>query len=136
MSDRVEIERIAFGIVADEDKTAYIFAHAARFLVIDLKNRKEVIFREYRPNPYAEICKQKYPKPSVIGDNPSDEEVEIYRKMAEILKDCKTVRGYNFGNYVYNALEAAGCNPIMTDHQPQETIDSLIEARYIAGYRD
>ncbi|MEN8215906.1 MAG: hypothetical protein ABFS56_05930 [Pseudomonadota bacterium] len=136
MSDRVEIERIGFGIVADEDKTAYIFAHADRFLVFDLKNRKEVTLREYRPNPYAEICKQKYPKPSVIGDHPSDEEVEIYRKMADILKDCKTIWGYNFGNYVYNALEAAGCNPIMCDRDPQETIDSLIEARYLAGYRD
>jgi len=72
----------------------------------------------------------------VIGDNPSDEEVEIYRSIAEILKDCKTVWGSNFGNYVYNALEAAGINPILSDHEPQETIDSLIGARYLAGYRD
>ena len=136
MSNEVEVERIGFGIVADEDKSAGIFAHADRFLVVDLKNRKEITFREYRPNPYAEICKQKYPKPSVIGDHPADEEVEIYRKIAEILKDCKTIRGMNFGNYVYNALSATGANAIMSDRDPEETIDSLIESRYAAGYRD
>jgi hypothetical protein len=134
MSDK--IERIGFGIVADEDKSAERFAHADRFFVFDLKNRKEVIFREYRPNPYGEICKQKYPKPCVIGDNPSDEEVEIYRKMAEILKDCKSVWGKNFGNYVHDALSAVGVNPILSDRDPQEAIDSLIGARYLAGYRD
>lgn len=136
MSNDVKIERIGFGVVADENKSAEIFAHADRFLVIDLKNRQEVTFREYRPNPYAEICKQKYPKPSVIGDHPSEEELEIYRKYAEILKDCKTIRGGNFGNYVSNALSATGANTILSDWDPQETIDSLIESRYLAGYRD
>jgi len=41
MSDKPEIERIAFGIVADEDKTAYIFAHAAPFLVIDSNKKSQ-----------------------------------------------------------------------------------------------
>lgn len=131
-----EVERIGFGVLADSNKRPYIFSHSDRFWVVDLKNRKEVIYSEYRPNPYAEICRNKYSKPSVIGDNPEPEELEIYLKMAQILSDCDTVWGYNYGNYVMLALEGAGTDPIMTDREPEKIIQSLIDARRYAGYRD
>ena len=135
--EKSDIERFGFGVVADKDELPLYFTHSDRFLVVDLKLRKEVIWREYRPNPYAEICREKYSMPSVIGDNPCDEEVEIYRQIAEIVKDCKYVQGKSFGNYAANALKAAGSDAMMVSfHEAQEWIDSLIEARSYAGYRD
>ncbi|MCP4695479.1 MAG: hypothetical protein GY862_01325 [Gammaproteobacteria bacterium] len=131
-----EIERIGFGVMADKDECPRVFSHSDRFLVMDLKNRKEVVFREYRPNPYAETCKTKYTMPSVLGDHPSDEEVDIYRKVGELMKDCDYVAGKNFGNYAIFGLQEAGTDFLMTSHEPQEWIDSLIDARYLAGYRD
>jgi predicted Fe-Mo cluster-binding NifX family protein len=132
-----EIERIGFGVTADKDIHPRIFSHSDRFLVVDLKLRKEIILREHRPNPYGKICREKYTMPSLLGDHPSDEELEIYRNVAEILKDCDYVRGKNFGNYVVYALEKAGVEAMMSSsHEPDEWIDSLIESRYAAGYRD
>lgn len=134
---RHEIERIGFGIKADKDEFAGIFSHSDRFLIVDLKLRKEVILREYRPNPYAKICREKYAMPSLLGDSPSDEELEIYRKMTEIVTDCLYVHGKNFGYYMVRAFEVAKIELIMlSSHEPEEWIESLIEARYMAGYRD
>ena len=132
-----KIERIGYGIIADKDEYPHVFSHSDRFLIIDLKNRKEVIMREYRPNPYAEICKTKYAMPACIGDEISDEELEIYQKIAEIVKDCDRVLGKNFGSYPVKALQDAGTDFLMTNsYNPQDHIESLIESRYIAGYRD
>jgi len=133
-----ELERIAFGVMADKDEYPYVFSHSDRFLIVDLKRRKEIIAREYRPNPYAQICREKYTKPTFIGENISDEEWEIYQKIGEILKDCKYVGGRNFGNYTVKALQEAGTDFMMMNEpfQPYSWIDSLIEARYMAGYRD
>jgi hypothetical protein len=136
MKELPEIERIGFGVLADKDEHPYVFSHSDRFLIIDLKRRKEVIAREYRPNPYAEICKTKYQMPASPGDNTSEEELEIYRKIAEIVKDCKYVAGKNFGWHPMRALKSAGTDGMMIPVQPHEQIDSLIGARYIAGYRD
>ncbi|RKZ42471.1 MAG: hypothetical protein DRQ49_01205 [Gammaproteobacteria bacterium] len=132
-----DVERIGFGVIADKDEHAPVFSHSDRFWIVDLKRRKEVIWSEYRDNPYVQTCKEKYPNPSAIGDHPCDEELEIYRKIGEMLKDCKYVSGQNFGNYAADALEAAGTEAMMNfSHQPQEWVDSLIEARGYAGYRD
>jgi len=138
MMKKHEIERLGFGIKADKDEFADIFSHSDRFLIVDLKLRKEVIFREYRPNPYAKICREKYAMPSLLGDSPSDEELEIYQKMTEIVTDCLYVHGKNFGYYMVRAFEeVAKIELIMlSSHEPEEWIESLIEARYMAGYRD
>jgi len=134
---REEIERIGYGVIADQDEYPHVFSHSDRFLIVDLKNRKEVVMREYRPNPYAEICKTKYAKPAFIGEKISDEELEIYQKIAEIVKDCYHVLGKNFGSYPIKALQDAGTDFLMTNsYNPQEHIERLIKARYIAGYRD
>lgn len=130
------IERICSGVNADNDLHPYVYTHSDRFLIIDMKNRKEILKREYRPNPYGKICREKYAVPTSLGDPISDEEKEIYRKMAEIVKDCKYVTGTNFGYYPARALEAAGTDHMMTAAQPQEWIDSLIDARLFAGFRD
>ncbi|RKZ73215.1 MAG: hypothetical protein DRR19_31205 [Candidatus Parabeggiatoa sp. nov. 1] len=69
--------------------------------------------------------------------HPSEEEREIYRQIAEIVKDCKYVTGNNFGYYVNMALEKAGSGTMMTTYEnPQAWIDSLIEYRYMADYFD
>jgi hypothetical protein len=131
-----EIKRFCFGVKADKDERPYVFTHSDRFLVIDLKHRLEVVKREYRPNPYAKICQEKYTIPTDPGDGISDEELEIYRQIAEIVKDCEYVGAKNFGYFVKMALEKAGVTPMMTTFEPQEWVDSLIENRYMAGYRD
>jgi len=132
-----EIERIGFGVIADKDEHSPIFTHSDRFLIADLIRRKEVIWHEPRPNPYAKICREKYPKPSVTGDNPSDEELEIHRQIAEILKDCIYVRGRDFGSYSADALKAAGSDAMMvSSDEPQEWLNSLIKYRAYAGYFD
>ncbi|OQY45465.1 MAG: hypothetical protein DRR08_22885 [Candidatus Parabeggiatoa sp. nov. 2] len=133
---RPELERLSFGVMADKDEHPHVFSHSDRFLVVDLKNRKEIVAREYRPNPYAQICKEKYPIPTDPGENISDEELEIYRQIAEIVKDCKYAGGKNFGYFVKLALEKAGTESMMLSFEPQGWIDSLIENRYMAGYRD
>ncbi len=119
-----------------EDKFAYVFSTSDRFLIIDLKNRKEVIHQEYRPNPYAEICKEKYPIPTDLGNGPSEEELEIYNKIAMIVQDCKYVAGKNFCYYPARALRAAGSDALMKPIGPWESIESLIKSRRAAGFRD
>jgi hypothetical protein len=100
---RPELERLSFGVMADKDEYPHVFTHSARFLVVDLKTRKEIVAREYRPNPYAKICQEKYPKPTEPGENISKKELEIYRQIAEIVKDCKyAAGGKNFGYFVTN----------------------------------
>ena len=130
------LERIASGVMADKDEHPHVFSHSDRFLIIDLKMRKEIVGREYRPNPYGKICREKYAMPTFIGEKISAEEWEIYQKIGEILKDCKYVTGKNFGSYTIKGLQEAGTDYLMTDFQPYEWIDSLIDARYLAGYRD
>jgi predicted Fe-Mo cluster-binding NifX family protein len=132
-----EIERIGFGVKADEDEYPEFFTHSDRFLIVDLKRRKEVVLREYRPNPYVATCKEKYGRKALELYYGEDEELEIYRQIAEIVKDCKYVGGKNFGYYVKMALEKAGTGPMMMNYEnPQEWIDSLIEERALAGYTD
>ena len=130
------IERIGFGVVASEDKYPYVFSTSDRFLIIDLKNRKEVIHQEYRPNPYAEICKEKYPIPTGRGEGASEEELDIYKKIAMIVQDCEYAAGRNFGYYPAKALVEAGSDHLMTSFEPWEWIESLIESRRAAGFRD
>ncbi|HDN25821.1 MAG TPA: hypothetical protein ENG03_01730 [Thioploca sp.] len=132
-----EIQRMGFGVIADEDEYPEFFTHSDRFLIVDLKNRKEVILREYRPNPYVAICKAKYGRKELEFFKNNKEEREIYRQIAEIVKDCKYVAGKNFGYYVKMALENAGTSSMITSFDnPQEWIDSLIENRIYAGYTD
>ncbi|RKZ92015.1 MAG: hypothetical protein DRR19_05490 [Candidatus Parabeggiatoa sp. nov. 1] len=75
--------------------------------------------------------------PTFIGEKISAEEWKIYQQIGEIVKDCKYVAGKNFGNYTTKALQEAGTDFLMNhSFQPYEWIDSLIEARDMAGYRD
>jgi len=132
-----EIQRMGFGVIADADEYAEFFTHSDRFLIVDLKRRKEVILREYRPNPYVAICKEKYGRKELEFFKNDKEEQEIYRQIAEIVKDCKYVTGKNFGYFVKMALEKAGTESMLSNFEnPQEWIDSLIENRAYAGYRD
>ncbi len=132
-----EIERMAFAVKADKDEYSHFFFHADRFLIIDLKNRKEVVAREYRPNPFAEYCQKNYESPAIIGEGKiSEEEKNAYLKIGEMLKDCKYVAAKNFGNYATKYLKEAGADYIMMDKEPDDWINILIEAREYAGYRD
>jgi len=130
------LERYGFGVMADTDDMPKIFTHSDRFLVMDLKDRKEVIFEEYRPNPYGEICRTKYTMPT--DHRILDEEYDIYKSMAEIIKDCETTIGYNLGYFPKMAFEKAGIFYILKSYltTPREHINSLIENRVYAGFRD
>jgi hypothetical protein len=132
------VERYGFGVMADRDEIPNIFSHSDRFLIIDLKNRKEIIFEEYRKNPHAEICKTKYAMPADLGEEVSDEERQIYKDIAEILKDCKYVTGNNLGYAPKTAMEKAGVFYIMqsVNELPRDHIKCLIENRAFAGFRD
>jgi predicted Fe-Mo cluster-binding NifX family protein len=128
---------MGFGVIADADEYSELFTHSDRFLIVDLKDRKEVIRREYRPNPHVAICKEKYGWEAIKSDSHGEEELRIYREIAELVKDCKYVAGKNFGYFVKMALEKAGTSSMMTNSKnPQDWIDSLIENRAYAGYRD
>ncbi len=132
------IERFGFGVMADRDEIPNIFSHSDKFLIIDLKNRKEIIFEEYRKNPHAEIVKTKYPMPTGMGETISDEEFQIYKDIAEIVKDCKYVTGNNLGFYPKMAMDKAGIFYVMqsVNELPRDHINSLIEERAYAGFRD
>lgn len=131
---REYIERYAFGIKADSEEMPKIFSHSDRFLIIDMKDRKEIIHEEYRPNPYGKICRTKYPMPACLGDRISDEEREIYKNMAEIIKDCDTTIGNNLGYFPKMALEKVTFYvmqsvPVM----PRDHIKELFEIRAFYG---
>lgn len=132
------IERHGFGVMADRDEIPNIFSHSDRFLIIDLKNRKEIIHEEYRENPHAEICKTKYAMPAGLGDPVPDEERQIYRDIAEMLKDCKYVTGNNLGFAPKMAMEKAGVFYVMqsVNELPRDNIARLIKERAYAGFRD
>ncbi len=132
------IDRYGFGVMADKDEMPKIFSHSDRFLVIELKNRKEVIHEEYRPNPYAEICRTKYTIPTDMGGDIKEKELKIYRHIAETLKDCKYIYGYNVGFYPKMAMERTGALYIIPSVPtlPRDHIKDLIKNRVYAGYRD
>jgi len=128
------VERFAFGVMADKDEMPNVFSHSDRFLIIDLKDRKETVHEEYRPNPHGEICRTKYPIPTDPGDGITDEELEIYRNIAEIIKDCETTIGYNLGYFPKLALEKTTfyvmqSAPVL----PRDYIKELIEIRAYYG---
>ncbi|HLC15060.1 MAG TPA: hypothetical protein VJL89_02390 [Thermodesulfovibrionia bacterium] len=130
------IEKICFPIMEDKDELTYLYSHSDRFLVIVLKDRKDILSKEYRPNPYGKICREKYPEPTALGDKISEEELELYRNMAEIVKDCTYVYAKNFGYYPFKALEKAGTDYIMANSEPWEKINWLIKDRAFAGFKD
>ncbi len=132
------VERFAFGVMADKDEMPKIFSHSDRFLVIDLKNRKEIVHEEYRPNPYAEICRTKYTIPTDTGGGITDDELEIYRHIAETVKDCKYTTGYNLGYFPKMAMEKTETLYVLSSVPllPREHIQELIDERAAAGFRD
>jgi len=132
------IERYGFGVLTDSDEIPHFFSHSDQFLIIDLKNRKEVIFEEYRTNPHGETCRTKYTRPACLGERPSDEERQIYQDIAEMLTDCKYVIGGNLGYAPKMAMEKADVFYIMQSvpELPHDHIDRLIENRAYAGFRD
>jgi hypothetical protein len=132
------IERLGYGVMADSEEMPNIFSHSDRFLIIDLKNRKEIVFEEYRKNPHAKIIKKKYPMPTPLGDSISDEEFQLYMDIAEILKDCKYVNGKNLGYFPKTAMEKLGIFYVMknVDESPRDDIKGMIEDRALAGFRD
>jgi len=133
-----EIERFGFGVMADSDEMPEYFMHSDRFLIIDLKNRKEIIFEEYYVNPHAELVKTKYPDPAGLGDNISDEELQIYMDITEILKGCKYVLGNSLGYYPKFALEKANLFFVGLSSRPlpRDHIAHLIEHRALADFHD
>ncbi len=132
------IERLGFGVMADKDEMPNIFSHSDRILIIDLKNRKEIVHEEYRPNPHAEICRTKYTIPTDPGDGITEEELEIYRDIAETVKDCKYTIGYNLGYFPKLAMEKTDTLYVMQSVPtlPREDIKQMIEDRAYAGFRD
>jgi hypothetical protein len=132
------IERYGFGVMADRDEIPNVFSHSDQFLIIDLKNRKEIIYEEYRKNPHAEVVKVKYPMPIGLGEKITDEEFQIYIDIAEMLKDCKYVIGNNLGYYPKKAMDQSNVFYIMqsVNELPRDHINRLIEDRAFAGFRD
>ncbi|MCP4350043.1 MAG: hypothetical protein GY795_31575 [Desulfobacterales bacterium] len=132
------IERYGFGVMADKDEMPNIFSHSDRILVIDMKDRKEIIHEEYRINPHAEICRTKYTKPTDPGEGITEKELQIYRELADMVKDCKYTIGYNLGYFPKLAMEKTDTLYVMQSvpTKPREHIKHLIENRVYAGFRD
>ncbi|MDM8524982.1 hypothetical protein QUF80_16550 [Desulfococcaceae bacterium HSG8] len=132
------IERYGFGVMADKDEMPDIFSHSDRILVIDMKNRKEIIHEEYRLNPHAETCRTKYTIPTSPGEGITDEELEIYKDIAELVKDCKYTIGYNLGYFPKLAMEKTDTLYVLQSvkHLPRDHIKELIKERVYAGFRD
>lgn len=132
------IERYGYGVMADRDEMPHIFSHSDRILIIDLKDRKEIIHEEYRTNPHAETCRTKYAIPTDPGDGITKDELDIYRDIAELVKDCKYTIGYNLGYFPKLALEKTGTLYVMQSSPvlPRDNINGLIENRVYAGFRD
>ncbi len=128
------IERYAFGVMADKDEMPKIFSHSDRFLIIDMRDRKEIVHEEYRPNPHGETCRTKYPIPTDPGDGITEEELDIYRNLAEILKDCDTTIGYNLGYFPSRALEKTTFYVMQSvPVLPHDHIKQLFEIRAYYG---
>ena len=124
--------------MADKNEMPKIFSHSNRFLIIDLKDRKEIVYEEYRPNPHGETCRTKYPIPTGTGDGITEEEQEIYRNIAEIIKDCQTTIGYNLGYFPMLALEKVTFYVLQSvPVMPHDYIKQLIETKaYFGDYLD
>jgi len=132
------IERYGFGVMADKAEQPDYFSNSDQFLIIDLKNRKEIINEEYRKNPHAELVKTKYPFPTDLGEKISDEEYQIYLDIAKILNDCKYVIGNNLGYFPKRAMEKEKVFYVMqsVNELPHDHINRLIEDRALAGFID
>jgi hypothetical protein len=130
------IERLGYGVMADRDETPDVFTNSDKFLIVDLKNRKDIVFEEYRENPHIEIIKKKYPMPTGLGGKVSDEEFQIYMDIAEILKDCKYVSGGYTGYFPKVAFEKQGVFYVMQAEKrlPRDDLERLIGNRVLAGF--
>ena len=134
------IERYGFGVVADKDEMPDIFSHSDRILIVDLKNRKDIIYEEYRINPHAEICRTKYTIPTDTGDKKgiTKKELKIYADIADLVKDCKYTIGNNLGYFPKQAMERTDTLYVLQSVriQPRDHIKETIKARAYAGFRD
>lgn len=132
------IERYGFGVMSDGNRMPDVFSHADQFLIIELKNRKEITFEEYRQNPHTELCRTKYAMPAGLGDPVSDEEQQIYDDIVEILKDCGCVVGNNLGYAPKITMENADIFYVMQNYAKfaRDYINGSIEDRALAGFRD
>ncbi|OQY11491.1 MAG: hypothetical protein B6I31_04850 [Desulfobacteraceae bacterium 4572_19] len=132
------IERYAFGVMADGNTMPDIFSHSDQFLIMEMKNRKDILFEEYRNNPHTEICSTKYAMPTDLGDPVPEEEEQAYKDMVEIFKDCQCVVGNNLGYAPKVVIEEAGIFYVMLNGGKfaRDYINGLIEDRAFAGFRD
>lgn len=131
------IERIGFGVKANNDNYPSYFPHSDRFLVIELENRKNVLSRTYYDNPYAKIMKEQFPKPANIGDHCSKEEFEILTNLAKYIKEelkVKYLYGHDISYFLRLALERVGQHYNDVPDGPDEHIKRFIDARELAGF--
>ena len=133
------IERMGFGVLADKDIYPRHFTNSDRILIIELENRLNVVGREYLPNPFVEIIKEKYPVTTPFGEKIQPEEMEIYTKLAKFIKEECRVK-YLYGRHINYFLRVAFDRIKQhfndTTDSPQVHIDRFIEARALAGFRD
>ncbi|MGE5343134.1 MAG: hypothetical protein ACM3SY_16795 [Candidatus Omnitrophota bacterium] len=138
-ASKKEIERIGFGVTADSDEYAPYLHFSDRILVKVFENRKTVIQEEYFSNPYAKELKEKFPKPSALGDSIPDDEMELLTKTAKFFKEQCNVK-YLYGKHITYflrvACERAGQYFSTAEVSPQKIIERFIDARTLAGFRD
>jgi hypothetical protein len=131
------IERFGFGVQADRDVYPMHFTNSPRILIISLENRKNVVSREYVPNPFYEIIMEKYPVPTPFGEKCSSEEMEIYTKLAHFIKEecrIKYIHGKHINFFLRLAFDKINQFFNDTNEKPQVHIDRIIEARTLAGF--